>query len=49
MRLYSGWPDVEASTSPCRCNVTVLLKASLRVTVKFGPSVGVAVVLGMAT
>src|SRR5215208_1190890 len=37
---HSGWPRAVAAASPCRWRVTVLLKASLRDTVKFGPVVG---------
>src|SRR4029078_13097940 len=37
---HAAWPIADAAASPCRCRVTVLLKASLRVTLKFGPFTG---------
>src|SRR6266702_4459287 len=43
IRSHAGF---EAAWSPCRWRVTVLLKESLRLTVKLGPVIGLAVVLG---
>ena len=34
---HSGWPMADAAASPCRCSVTVLLNASLRLTREVRP------------
>src|SRR5438270_939189 len=41
-----SWAGLLALWSPRRNSATVLLKASLRATVKFGPVIGVTVVVG---